>query len=131
MDNNISVVENLGSCKQKTNSILRKESKYSSPSMSSVGTKIVKTEKFVVPSTRTTSIVPLSSSSSLQKQQQRSMKFYLKTYGCQMNVNDSDIVRSILIESGYNKVDDEMMATIVLMNTCSIPTYSYKLLPQH
>ncbi|OEU17779.1 hypothetical protein FRACYDRAFT_184876 [Fragilariopsis cylindrus CCMP1102] len=49
------------------------------------------------------------------------MKFHLKTYGCQMNVSDSDIVRSILLADDNNNNDKiEMDADILLTNTCAI-----------
>jgi len=50
----------------------------------------------------------------------RNLTFHLKTYGCQMNVNDSDIVRSLLLESGLRESADEADANILLTNTCSI-----------
>lgn len=40
--------------------------------------------------------------------------------GCQMNVNDSDIVRSILLDSGFQEVDKEDIADVLLTNTCAI-----------
>jgi MiaB/RimO family radical SAM methylthiotransferase len=46
--------------------------------------------------------------------------FHIKTYGCQMNVNDTDIVRAILIEHGYQPAVDEASADIWLTNTCAI-----------
>jgi MiaB/RimO family radical SAM methylthiotransferase len=46
--------------------------------------------------------------------------FHIKTYGCQMNVNDSDIVRAILLEHGYQPAADEASADIWLTNTCAI-----------
>ena len=36
--------------------------------------------------------------------------FHLMTYGCQMNVNDSEIVRSLLLEAGLRECDDESQA---------------------
>lgn len=47
-------------------------------------------------------------------------KFYIETYGCQMNVSDSEIVESILGKAGYARVDDSMSADAILINTCSI-----------
>ncbi|KAL7576073.1 hypothetical protein ACA910_000855 [Epithemia clementina (nom. ined.)] len=46
--------------------------------------------------------------------------FHLKTYGCQMNVNDSDIVRSLLKGSGMRETLDETEADLLLTNTCAI-----------
>ena len=46
--------------------------------------------------------------------------FHIKTYGCQMNVNDSDIVRSLLKESGLQETEDETAADLLLTNTCAI-----------
>ncbi|VDM47931.1 unnamed protein product [Toxocara canis] len=48
----------------------------------------------------------------------RKVKFV--TYGCQMNINDMETVRSILFANGYVETDDERMADIVLLMTCSI-----------
>lgn len=45
---------------------------------------------------------------------------YIETYGCQMNMADSEIVASILKQEGYDLVDDLNKADIVLINTCSI-----------
>jgi tRNA-2-methylthio-N6-dimethylallyladenosine synthase len=45
---------------------------------------------------------------------------YLETYGCQMNVSDSEIVASVLRENGYGLTHDENEADIVLINTCAI-----------
>ncbi|MDQ2867452.1 MAG: MiaB/RimO family radical SAM methylthiotransferase [Verrucomicrobiota bacterium] len=47
-------------------------------------------------------------------------KFYLKTYGCQMNERDSEQVAHSLIERGYERVGCESDADIVLLNTCSV-----------
>lgn len=46
--------------------------------------------------------------------------FYIETYGCQMNVVDSEIVTSILLRNGYLYSDNIQNADIILLNTCSI-----------
>lgn len=48
------------------------------------------------------------------------LTYYIETYGCQMNVADSDIVRSILMEANYYPVSDIEDANIILLNTCAI-----------
>ena len=48
------------------------------------------------------------------------MKFYIKTYGCQMNVVDSEIVTSILLKHNYQLTETIEEADIILFNTCSI-----------
>lgn len=49
-----------------------------------------------------------------------SKKVYIETYGCQMNVADSEVVVSILANSGYSPTDDIGEAGLILINTCSI-----------
>jgi tRNA-2-methylthio-N6-dimethylallyladenosine synthase len=46
--------------------------------------------------------------------------FYLETYGCQMNVHDSEKVAGVLLERGYRQVESPDSAALVLLNTCSI-----------
>lgn len=45
---------------------------------------------------------------------------YVETYGCQMNVNDSEVVVSIMQESGFTYTDTAERADVILINTCSI-----------
>jgi len=45
---------------------------------------------------------------------------YIETYGCQMNVNDSEYAWSILKKDGYTKVTDPEKADVILLVTCSI-----------
>ena len=47
-------------------------------------------------------------------------KFYIESYGCQMNFNDSEIVASILKEEGFGPTRNVEEASLVLLNTCSI-----------
>ena len=46
--------------------------------------------------------------------------FYLETFGCQMNVHDSEKVIGTLVHEGYAQVDTEIDAGLILYNTCSI-----------
>jgi tRNA-2-methylthio-N6-dimethylallyladenosine synthase len=47
-------------------------------------------------------------------------KVYLETYGCQMNVSDSERVATSLVSKGYEITSDENAADIILLNTCSV-----------
>jgi tRNA-2-methylthio-N6-dimethylallyladenosine synthase len=46
--------------------------------------------------------------------------FYIESYGCQMNFSDSEIVASILGESGYRPIRQMELSDLILINTCSI-----------
>jgi tRNA-2-methylthio-N6-dimethylallyladenosine synthase len=46
--------------------------------------------------------------------------FYLETFGCQMNVHDSEKVIGTLIQQGYRQVESVEQADLILYNTCSI-----------
>ena len=45
---------------------------------------------------------------------------YIETYGCQMNVSDSELMYGALAREGYAAVDDPVGADVVLVNTCAI-----------
>jgi len=47
-------------------------------------------------------------------------KFFIKTYGCQMNERDSEQVAHSLVTRGYKRVENESDADVVLLNTCSV-----------
>ena len=47
-------------------------------------------------------------------------RLYIETYGCQMNVADSEVVASIMQMAGYELCQDEASADAILLNTCSI-----------
>jgi tRNA-2-methylthio-N6-dimethylallyladenosine synthase len=47
-------------------------------------------------------------------------RFYIETYGCQMNFSDTEIVNAIMVEQGHQAVDSPDTAEIVFLNTCSI-----------
>ncbi|MGB6333189.1 MAG: hypothetical protein WBF41_15560, partial [Candidatus Sulfotelmatobacter sp.] len=46
--------------------------------------------------------------------------FYLETFGCQMNVHDSEKVIGTLVHEGYRQVETVEQADLILYNTCSI-----------
>ncbi len=45
---------------------------------------------------------------------------YVETYGCQMNVADSDMVLGLLQRAGYGRTDDPSRADLILINTCAV-----------
>lgn len=47
-------------------------------------------------------------------------RLYIETYGCQMNVADSEVVAAVMSTAGYDMTDDINLADAVLLNTCSI-----------
>ena len=48
------------------------------------------------------------------------MKVFIETYGCQMNVNDSEVALSILQKAGYERCASLDVADLILINTCSV-----------
>jgi len=47
-------------------------------------------------------------------------KAYIETYGCQMNVNDTEVIFSILEGAGYARTETMQEADLILANTCSV-----------
>ena len=47
-------------------------------------------------------------------------RFYIESYGCQMNFSDSEIVASILGEAGFSPTRNMEESDLILINTCSI-----------
>ena len=47
-------------------------------------------------------------------------KAYIETYGCQMNVNDTEVIFAILADAGYGRTEDPEEADLVMANTCSV-----------
>ena len=45
---------------------------------------------------------------------------YIETYGCQMNVSDSELMSGRLVEHGYAPVTSPDQADVILVNTCAI-----------
>ncbi|MCX5679342.1 MAG: tRNA (N6-isopentenyl adenosine(37)-C2)-methylthiotransferase MiaB [Candidatus Omnitrophica bacterium] len=49
-----------------------------------------------------------------------SKKIYLRTFGCQMNVRDSEFVTGVLLGSGFQKASSEDKADVIIFNSCSV-----------
>src|SRR3989344_5587130 len=47
-------------------------------------------------------------------------KIFIKTYGCQANISDSEAISGILKENGYDLVSSEDEAEYIIVNTCSV-----------
>lgn len=47
-------------------------------------------------------------------------KFYIRTYGCQMNERDSEALAEVLKNQGMTEVDEETAADVLIFNTCSV-----------
>ncbi|MDR2776820.1 MAG: tRNA (N6-isopentenyl adenosine(37)-C2)-methylthiotransferase MiaB [Puniceicoccales bacterium] len=50
----------------------------------------------------------------------KSLKVFVKTYGCQMNERDSEMISSQLQRAGHELIDNEKVADVVILNTCSV-----------
>ena len=48
------------------------------------------------------------------------MKYFIETYGCQMNVHDSERIAGLLEQAGYDATDEPRDADVVVINTCSV-----------
>ena len=46
--------------------------------------------------------------------------YYIKTFGCQMNVHDSERMAGLMSEAGYTPVSDPSSASVILVNTCTV-----------
>lgn len=51
---------------------------------------------------------------------QMNKKLYIETYGCQMNVADSEVVAAVMAEKGYSITDNQDEADAIFINTCSV-----------
>ncbi|MFH1339179.1 MAG: tRNA (N6-isopentenyl adenosine(37)-C2)-methylthiotransferase MiaB [Candidatus Omnitrophota bacterium] len=49
-----------------------------------------------------------------------SLKVYIRTFGCQMNVRDSEVIAGLLTKEGFRLASDESEADVVVYNTCSV-----------
>src|SRR5688500_11648971 len=49
-----------------------------------------------------------------------SRKYLIETYGCQMNVHDSERMAGLLEQAGFESTTDERDADVIVINTCSV-----------
>jgi tRNA-2-methylthio-N6-dimethylallyladenosine synthase len=47
-------------------------------------------------------------------------RIYIETYGCQMNVSDSELMLGVLSRAGYERTEDPAVADVLLVNTCAV-----------
>ena len=50
----------------------------------------------------------------------RSLKYHIITYGCQMNIHDSEKLAGMLNSMGYTETSDQAEADLILFNTCCV-----------
>jgi len=50
------------------------------------------------------------------------MRIYIKTYGCSANQSDSEVIAGLLAKAGHSIVDSDVVADIVIVNTCTVKT---------
>ncbi|MFQ6042848.1 MAG: tRNA (N6-isopentenyl adenosine(37)-C2)-methylthiotransferase MiaB, partial [Candidatus Poribacteria bacterium] len=53
-------------------------------------------------------------------------RFYLETYGCQMNLSDSELMAGILTRHGYQPSDSLDDADVIIVNTCAVREHAEK-----
>ncbi len=53
------------------------------------------------------------------------MKYFIATYGCQMNIYDSEVISSLMISAGHEKADNISEADIIFINGCSVREHAY------
>ena len=51
---------------------------------------------------------------------ERGLKYYINTFGSQLNENDSEKIAGMLVECGYQQAEKEADADIIVFNTCCI-----------
>jgi len=56
----------------------------------------------------------------LQENEMKNKYLYIQTFGCQMNVHDSEQMAALLAQGGYKMTDNLKLADLILLNTCSI-----------
>ena len=48
------------------------------------------------------------------------VNFFVKTYGCSLNVSDSEVITGILVKEGMNQVNEVNDADVVIINSCTV-----------
>ena len=50
----------------------------------------------------------------------KNKKYCIITYGCQMNVHDSENISAIMEDMGYSRIEDMDKANVIILNTCAV-----------
>ncbi len=73
---------------------------------------------------RTNNIIPIKRDDFIIPEEVKNIgknkNYCILTYGCQMNVHDSENISAIIEEMGYNKIDNMDNANVIILNTCAI-----------
>ncbi len=69
---------------------------------------------------RTDKKVEYKDAQNIKSDKFKNKKYYLRTYGCQMNVHDSEEIKGILENLGFKETEELERADIVVLNTCAI-----------
>jgi len=65
-------------------------------------------------------VAPGSASGATTPSGEASARVYIETYGCQMNVADTEMALGLLAGAGYTRTDDPASADVILLNTCAV-----------
>eukprot|EP01026_Neomeris_dumetosa_P067142 TRINITY_DN6537_c0_g1_i2.p1 TRINITY_DN6537_c0_g1~~TRINITY_DN6537_c0_g1_i2.p1 ORF type:complete len:500 (+),score=64.52 TRINITY_DN6537_c0_g1_i2:58-1557(+) len=77
--------------------------------------KLQKKQKVLCRGITTTSVPE-----TLTEKNEQLQRVYIETYGCQMNINDSEILMGIMAQKGYGQTENLQDADVILLNTCAI-----------
>ena len=69
---------------------------------------------------RTDKKVETKKSSNIKSNKFKGKKYFIKTYGCQMNVHDSEEIKGIVENLGFSETEDLEASDLVILNTCAI-----------
>ncbi len=69
---------------------------------------------------RTNNKINYMEAKNIKSDEFKGKKYFIRTYGCQMNVHDSEEIKGILENLGFNETDNLEQADIVVLNTCAI-----------
>ena len=69
---------------------------------------------------RTNKEVEFLDAKNIKSNKFQNQKYFIRTYGCQMNVHDSEEIKGILENLGFNETEKLEEANIVVLNTCAI-----------
>ena len=75
---------------------------------------------FITSSTKLKRYKDVETSASVNNLSKFNLKIYIETYGCQMNVSDTEIVLSVLKSAGHEHCSTIHEADVIITNTCAV-----------